>query len=90
MISRRLLSNGTLYFSTVLHSRTNRPDEGLYQCVATLDGVGTIVSRTAELKVAGKGFYEAIYENPSFLGAGQSGIRVAMVEKALYSIMSQG
>ena len=68
MISRRLLSNGTLYFSTVLHSRTNRPDEGMYQCVATLDGVGTIVSRTAELKVAGKGF--AIYENPSFLGAG--------------------
>ena len=53
-IFRRLLSNGTLYFSTVLHSRTNRPDEGMYQCVATLDGVGTIVSRTAELKVAGK------------------------------------
>ena len=68
----------------MLHSRTNRPDEGLYQCVATLDGVGTIVSRTAELKVAGKGFYEAIYENPFFLGAGQSEIRVAMVEKALF------
>ena len=53
-IRRRLLSNGTLYFSTVLHSGTNRPDEGMYQCVATLDGVGTIVSRTAELKVAGE------------------------------------
>ena len=54
LIPRRLLSNGTLYFSTVIHSRTNRPDEGIYQCVATLDGVGTIVSRTAELKVAGE------------------------------------
>ena len=52
-ISRRLLSNGSLYFSTVYHTRNKRPDEGLYQCVATVESIGTIVSRTATLKVAG-------------------------------------
>ena len=51
---RRLLSNGSLYFSTVYHTRTNRPDEGIYQCVATSDEIGTLISRTATLKVAGK------------------------------------
>ena len=51
---RRLLSNGSLYFSTVYHTRTNRPDEGIYQCVATSDDIGTLISRTATLKVAGK------------------------------------
>jgi hypothetical protein len=52
--SRRLLSNGSLFFSTVQHTRTSRPDEGLYQCVAKAEKIGTIVSRTATLKVAGK------------------------------------
>ena len=52
--TRRLLANGSLYFSTVQHTRTTRPDEGLYQCVAKAEKIGTIVSRTAKLQVAGK------------------------------------
>jgi hypothetical protein len=35
-------------------TRTSRPDEGLYQCVAKAEKIGTIVSRTAKLQVAGK------------------------------------
>uniref|UniRef100_A0A8C6KPB7 DCC netrin 1 receptor n=1 Tax=Nothobranchius furzeri TaxID=105023 RepID=A0A8C6KPB7_NOTFU len=50
---RRQLSNGTLLVQNVLHSRHHRPDEGGYQCLATLDGLGSIVSRTASVTVAG-------------------------------------
>ncbi|KFW81127.1 hypothetical protein N305_12671, partial [Manacus vitellinus] len=39
--------------SSVVHSKHNKPDEGHYQCVATVDSLGTIVSRTAKLTVAG-------------------------------------
>ncbi|XP_022254822.1 neogenin-like, partial [Limulus polyphemus] len=49
---RSVLSNGSLYFSSVYHTRTERPDEGLYQCLATIKEIGTIVSRTAKLQVA--------------------------------------
>ena len=84
MISRRLLSNGTLYFSTVIHSRTNHPDEGIYQCVATLDGVGTIVSRTAELKVAGEKrvLFTGPYDLSSF-GTDQNECKAEGVRKRL-------
>ncbi|XP_059404933.1 netrin receptor DCC-like isoform X1 [Carassius carassius] len=50
---RRLLSNGSLLVQNVLHSRHHRPDEGSYQCLATLEGLGAIVSRTAKVTVAG-------------------------------------
>ncbi|XP_058473189.1 netrin receptor DCC isoform X3 [Solea solea] len=50
---RRQLSNGTLLVQNVVHSRHHRPDEGEYQCLATLDGLGSIVSRTARVTVAG-------------------------------------
>ncbi|XP_026099742.1 netrin receptor DCC isoform X4 [Carassius auratus] len=50
---RRLLSNGSLLVQSVLHSRHHRPDEGSYQCLATLEGLGAIVSRTAKVTVAG-------------------------------------
>ncbi|XP_034047679.1 netrin receptor DCC [Thalassophryne amazonica] len=50
---RRQLSNGSLLVQNVVHSRHHRPDEGGYQCLATLDGVGSIVSRTARVTVAG-------------------------------------
>ncbi|MED6239549.1 hypothetical protein ATANTOWER_007807 [Ataeniobius toweri] len=54
---RRQLENGTLMVQNVVHSRHHRPDEGEYQCLATLDGLGSIVSRTAKVTVAGKGCF---------------------------------
>lgn len=50
---RRQLADGSLLISTVVHSKHNKPDEGVYQCVATIDNLGTISSRTARLTVAG-------------------------------------
>ncbi|NWH35747.1 NEO1 protein, partial [Chloropsis hardwickii] len=51
---RQLLPDGSLLINSVVHSKHNKPDEGYYQCVATVDSLGTIVSRTAKLTVAGK------------------------------------
>uniref|UniRef100_A0A5F9CJM1 Neogenin n=1 Tax=Oryctolagus cuniculus TaxID=9986 RepID=A0A5F9CJM1_RABIT len=50
---RQLLPDGSLFISNVVHSKHNKPDEGYYQCVATVESLGTIVSRTAKLTVAG-------------------------------------
>ncbi|KAM8804613.1 neogenin [Eudromia elegans] len=50
---RQLLPDGALLINSVVHSKHNKPDEGYYQCVATVDSLGTIVSRTAKLTVAG-------------------------------------
>ncbi|XP_042609592.1 neogenin isoform X1 [Cyprinus carpio] len=50
---KRQLADGSLLISTVVHSKHNKPDEGVYQCVATIDNLGTISSRTARLTVAG-------------------------------------
>ncbi|XP_029921589.1 netrin receptor DCC, partial [Myripristis murdjan] len=50
---RRQLANGSLLVQNVVHARHHRPDEGAYQCLATLDGLGSIVSRTARVTVAG-------------------------------------
>ncbi|XP_066503320.1 neogenin 1a isoform X2 [Hoplias malabaricus] len=50
---RQVLSDGSLLISSVMHSKHNKPDEGIYQCVATIDSLGTILSRTARLNVAG-------------------------------------
>ncbi|XP_061595284.1 neogenin 1a isoform X4 [Cololabis saira] len=50
---RRILPDGSLLFSHVVHSKHNKPDEGIYQCVATIDSLGSISSRTARLSVAG-------------------------------------
>lgn len=49
---RSILSNGSLFLRSVHHTRMERPDEGLYQCVATIPNVGTILSRSAKLQVA--------------------------------------
>ncbi|KAL1248122.1 hypothetical protein QQF64_023498, partial [Cirrhinus molitorella] len=49
---KRQLADGSLLISTVVHSKHNKPDEGVYQCVATIDNLGTISSRTARLTVA--------------------------------------
>ncbi|XP_016418487.1 neogenin 1a [Sinocyclocheilus rhinocerous] len=50
---RQVLAEGSLLISSVVHSKHNKPDEGVYQCVATIDNLGTIISRTARLNVAG-------------------------------------
>ncbi|XP_026124315.1 neogenin 1a isoform X8 [Carassius auratus] len=50
---RQVLAEGSLLISSVVHSKHNKPDEGVYQCVATIDNLGTIISRTARLSVAG-------------------------------------
>ncbi|XP_021263177.1 neogenin [Numida meleagris] len=50
---RQLLPDGSLLINSVVHSKHNKPDEGYYQCVATVESLGTIVSRTAKLTVAG-------------------------------------
>jgi neogenin len=45
------LTNGSLYISAV---NDNRGLTGNYQCLLSVDGIGTIVSRTAKLSIAGK------------------------------------
>lgn len=55
---RQLLPDGSLLINSVVHSKHNKPDEGYYQCVATVDSLGTIVSRTAKLTVAGKALFD--------------------------------
>ncbi|XP_053128300.1 neogenin isoform X14 [Hemicordylus capensis] len=50
---RQLLPDGSLLINSVVYSKHSKPDEGHYQCVATVESLGTIVSRTAKLTVAG-------------------------------------
>ncbi|NWX87347.1 DCC protein, partial [Nothoprocta pentlandii] len=50
---RQQLANGSLLIQSIVHSRHHKPDEGLYQCEASLEGVGAIISRTAKVMVAG-------------------------------------
>ncbi|XP_077442237.1 netrin receptor DCC isoform X2 [Vanacampus margaritifer] len=50
---RQELANGSLLVHNIVHSRHHRPDEGEYQCLSTLEGLGSIVSRTARITVAG-------------------------------------
>ncbi|VCX42585.1 unnamed protein product [Gulo gulo] len=70
---RQLLSDGSLFISNVVHSKHNKPDEGYYQCVATVESLGTIVSRTAKLTVAGLPRF-ASQPEPSSVYAGNSAI----------------
>nr|XP_029732295.1 neogenin isoform X2 [Aedes albopictus] len=46
---RSQLTNGSLYISTV---ESNRGLTGFYHCLLTVDGVGTIVSRSARVAIA--------------------------------------
>ncbi|XP_075788767.1 netrin receptor DCC isoform X2 [Pelodiscus sinensis] len=50
---RQQLANGSLFIQSIVHSRHHKPDEGLYQCEASLEGIGAIISRTAKVTVAG-------------------------------------
>ncbi|XP_038178910.1 neogenin isoform X4 [Arvicola amphibius] len=71
---RQLLPDGSLFISNVVHSKHNKPDEGFYQCVATVDNLGTIVSRTAKLTVAGLPRFTSQPEPSSSVYAGNSAI----------------
>ncbi|XP_012507177.1 PREDICTED: netrin receptor DCC [Propithecus coquereli] len=50
---KQQLSNGSLLIQNIFHSRHHKPDEGLYQCEASLGDSGSIISRTAKVAVAG-------------------------------------
>lgn len=50
--SRYKFPNGSLYFEQVEHSKSSRPDEGVYQCVGSVPGLGVLVSKKADLHVA--------------------------------------
>ncbi|XP_056181720.1 netrin receptor DCC [Falco biarmicus] len=50
---RQQLANGSLLIQNIVHSRHHKPDEGVYQCEASLEGIGAIISRTAKVMVAG-------------------------------------
>ncbi|XP_050800593.1 netrin receptor DCC isoform X1 [Gopherus flavomarginatus] len=50
---RQQMVNGSLLIQSIVHSRHHKPDEGLYQCEASLEGIGAIISRTAKVTVAG-------------------------------------
>ncbi|NWS72979.1 DCC protein, partial [Crotophaga sulcirostris] len=50
---RQQLVNGSLLIQNIVHSRHHKPDEGLYQCEASLEGIGAIISRAAKVMVAG-------------------------------------
>lgn len=63
---RQLLSDGSLFIRNVVHSKHSKPDEGYYQCVATVENLGTIVSRTAKLTVAGKFFSSNLFVFSNF------------------------
>uniref|UniRef100_UPI00358F5C37 neogenin-like isoform X2 n=1 Tax=Myxine glutinosa TaxID=7769 RepID=UPI00358F5C37 len=47
-----LLLGGSLLIRRIAHSQHQRSKEGLYQCVAKVDSVGTLVSREAKVIVA--------------------------------------
>ncbi|KAF7243851.1 Netrin receptor DCC [Varanus komodoensis] len=49
---RQQFSNGSLLIQNIVHSRHHKPDEGLYQCEASLEGIGAIISRSAKVSVA--------------------------------------
>lgn len=54
---RQQLVNGSLLIQNIVHSRHHKPDEGVYQCEASLEGIGAIISRTAKVMVAGREKY---------------------------------
>nr|XP_024651024.1 netrin receptor DCC isoform X6 [Macaca nemestrina] len=58
---KQQLSNGSLLIQNILHSRHHKPDEGLYQCEASLGDSGSIISRTAKVAVADPGLHRQLY-----------------------------
>jgi neogenin len=59
------LTNGSLYISAV---NENRGLSGSYQCLLSVDGIGTIVSRMAKLSIAGRTFNYTLWVADNCLG----------------------
>ncbi|KAM4596577.1 neogenin 1a isoform 9-T9 [Fundulus diaphanus] len=79
---RRILPDGSLFFAHVVHSKHNKPDEGTYQCVATIDNLGSISSRTARLAVAGIPRF-ASQPSPASVHIGDSQVMICEVNSDL-------
>ncbi|XP_035007816.2 neogenin 1a isoform X5 [Hippoglossus stenolepis] len=79
---RHILPDGVLFFNHVVHSKHNKPDEGTYQCVATIDSLGSISSRTARLAVAGMPRF-ASQPAPSTVRLGDSQVMACEVNSDL-------
>ncbi|XP_058484510.1 neogenin 1a isoform X3 [Solea solea] len=79
---RHILPDGTLVFTHVVHSKHNKPDEGTYQCVATIENHGSISSRTARLSVAGMPRF-ASQPAPSTVRPGDSQVMACEVNSDL-------
>uniref|UniRef100_A0A3Q2QSN5 Neogenin 1b n=1 Tax=Fundulus heteroclitus TaxID=8078 RepID=A0A3Q2QSN5_FUNHE len=79
---RRVLPDGSLFFAHVVHSKHNKPDEGTYQCVATIDNLGSISSRTARLAVAGIPRF-ASQPSPASVHIGDSQVMICEVNSDL-------
>ncbi|KAM7446448.1 putative aminophospholipid-translocase [Porites harrisoni] len=69
--SRRTINpDGSLYFSEIIHNKTQKPDEGTYQCEGVLSYNSEdyrIISRTARLIIAG--ISSKVSVTPSVLNA---------------------
>ena len=48
-----IVGDGQLFFLRVIHTKTNRPDVGVYYCRAT-NIHGSVASANATVKIAGK------------------------------------
>ncbi|XP_041791026.1 neogenin 1a isoform X2 [Chelmon rostratus] len=79
---RHVLPDGSLFFTHVVHSKHNKPDEGTYQCVATIDNLGSISSRTARLSVAGMPRF-ASQPSPATVHLGSSQVMACEVNSDL-------
>ncbi|XP_072236180.1 neogenin 1a isoform X4 [Leuresthes tenuis] len=79
---RHILPDGSLFFTHVVHSKHNKPDEGTYQCVATIDNLGSISSRTARLSVAGMPRF-ASQPSPAAVHLGDSQVMACEVNSDL-------
>ncbi|XP_071534038.1 neogenin isoform X3 [Panulirus ornatus] len=83
---RSVFPNGTLYFSTVNVPRSEQTEEGIYQCVASSPGVGTIMSTRARLSIVGGWEEDAL---PKFKDQPQS-MTVFEGERARFSCAIDG
>ena len=51
----QLMSNGSLYIRRIIHRpKKSRTDAGVYDCIATLGNIGSIIARRVRVQVAGR------------------------------------
>ena len=51
----QLLNNGSLYFRRIIHRpKKSRTDVGTFDCIASLQNIGSIIARRVRVQVAGK------------------------------------